>query len=101
TVRVTHTDESTAGSIFETEMLSLNLTSGGMMIRESPTLASTGKTTVRTVPGGYLESSFFDVFTELSLDGGHNWVPAQEAARVELRNDPRQVPPVTHPTPLL
>jgi hypothetical protein len=46
-----------------------------MMIRESPTLASTGQTTLTAVTGGYQIDSFFDVFTELSLDGGISWMP--------------------------
>ena len=48
----------------------------GIMIRESPTLASTGRTTIATLSDGYLISSFFDVFTEVSLDGGMSWNPA-------------------------
>ncbi|MSU57603.1 MAG: HYR domain-containing protein [Pedosphaera sp.] len=100
-VRVTHTADTTSGSQFDTEMLSLNLVSGNIRLRESPTLASTGRTTVRAVPGGYMIGSFFDVFTEVSLDGGATWQPAQEAAHVEMRNDPRRVATVTEPTQLL
>src|SRR5207253_1713632 len=61
---------------FDTEMLSLSLSGGtlpgGVMVRESPTLASLGKTSVRQVPsdGTYRIDSFFDVFTEISLDNG-------------------------------
>lgn len=66
---------------FDTEMLQLNLSGnfGGtpFMIRESPTLASTGQTTVTDIGGGlYRIDSFFDVFTELSLDGGLSWMPS-------------------------
>jgi hypothetical protein len=69
---------------FDTEMLSMSLTGGGVMIRESPTRASTGKTSIADIgpPGGggdpndgYHIDSFFDVFTELSLDGGATWIP--------------------------
>lgn len=47
------------------------------MIRESPAKASLGRTSVRTntLSGGYMISSFFDVFTEVSLDGGQTWSP--------------------------
>jgi hypothetical protein len=53
------------------------------MIRESPTLPSKGKTSITDIgapgpgPGdnGYHIDSFFDVFTELSLDGGMTWIP--------------------------
>jgi PEP-CTERM motif-containing protein len=66
---------------FDTEMLQLDLTGGtlpgGVMIRESPTRASTGRTTQTPVGGGvYHIDSFFDVFTELSIDGGQNWMPS-------------------------
>jgi hypothetical protein len=67
----------TTGS-FDTEMLSMNLSGGpfGSMIRESPTLASTGHTDITDLGGGmYRIDSFFDVFTELSVDGGQTWIP--------------------------
>jgi hypothetical protein len=66
---------------WQTEMLQLNLTGAGLptdlMIRESPTLASTGTTTIQCCGGGgvYHIDSFFDVFTELSIDGGQTWTP--------------------------
>lgn len=48
------------------------------MIRESPTLASTGQTTITDVGGGEFSiTSFFDIFTELSVDGGQTWMPAE------------------------
>jgi len=57
----------------------MSLTGGPVMIRESPTKASTGKTSIIPLgPGGsgpYHIDSFFDVFTELSLDGGQSWIP--------------------------
>lgn len=47
-----------------------------VLIRESPTLASTGQTTYTPLGNGvYRIDSFFDVFTELSLDGGQSWTP--------------------------
>src|SRR4029077_4236053 len=58
TVQVTHTQDTAAGSVFATEMLQLDLTAGGIMLRESPTLQSIGQTTVRPVAGGYMISSF-------------------------------------------
>ena len=78
---------------FQTEMLALSLTAsttvGPVMIRESPTLASTGMTTVAALGGGqYRIDSFFDVFTELSFDGGQSWIPSTGPARVELVPEP-------------
>lgn len=61
---------------FDTEMLAMDLTGAGFMVRESPTKASTGKVT--PIPGGGFDS-FFDVFVELSFDGGQSWVPYQQS----------------------
>ena len=68
---------------FDTEMLSLNIAGGGLpagvMVRESPSKASLGRTSIRQTGGGagnspsYEVSSFFDIFTEISLDGGQTW----------------------------
>jgi hypothetical protein len=69
---------------FDTEMLAMNLVGTVMgnpvMIRESPTKASSGKTSITDLsgpgpPGPYHIDSFFDVFTEISLDGGQSWIP--------------------------
>jgi hypothetical protein len=65
---------------FNTEMLQLDISGGtlpaGLMLRESPTLASTGLTSVADFGDGtYGIDSFFDVYPELSLDGGINWFP--------------------------
>lgn len=71
---------------YDNEMLTLDV-SGlpfGMKIRESPTLASVGVTTIRPVPGGYMISSFFDVFTELSPDGGTTWIPSLDSLGMPL-----------------
>ena len=65
---------------FQTEMLQLDLQGvvpglGAFMIRESPTLQSTGQTTITDIGGGLFKiDSFFDVFTELSTDGGATWM---------------------------
>ncbi len=66
---------------FDTEMLSMSLSGTlGMiqvLVRESPTLASTGSTRITDLGAGlYQIDSFFDVFTELSLDGGASWIPS-------------------------
>ena len=68
-------------TIFNTEMLQLDISGGnlpaGVMLRESPTQQSTGQTNVDDIGGGVFRiSSFFDVFTELSIDGGNTWLPA-------------------------
>ena len=78
-----------ATGIFNTEMTQLDLTglvgSTTVMIRESPTLASTGKTTIQDLGSGtYSIDSFFDIFTELSVDGGAPWIPADASTHVVL-----------------
>jgi hypothetical protein len=62
---------------FLTEMIGMSLSGfGPAMIRESPTLPSLGQTRITNIGGGmYHIDSFFDVFTELSLDGGATWIP--------------------------
>ncbi len=60
---------------FQTEMVSMNLSGGGVLIRENPLLPSLGETTVTDEGTHYHVDSFFDVFTELSLDGGTTWIP--------------------------
>ena len=61
----------------------------GMMLRESPTLPSTGHMQQTEVtPGNFHVTSFFDVFFELSLDGGQSWSPASSAAHTVLSPAP-------------
>ena len=84
---------------FQTEMLALDLVGvspgGPFMIRESPTLASLGQTTITDIGGGlYKIDSFFDVFTELSIDNGHTWMPSHDAAGAPLAGHM-----VLHPIP--
>ncbi|HTK83173.1 MAG TPA: T9SS type A sorting domain-containing protein [Bacteroidota bacterium] len=91
TVHIKHknNDPSTNTDYYETEMLALDLNGGpGVMVRESPSLPSKGKTSIRQLPGGqYAIGSFFDVFTELSTDGGMTWSPATGPAQMELQID--------------
>ena len=70
---------------FQTEMLSMDLSGGGVLVRESPTLATTGQTTITDIGGGNFHiDSFFDVFTELSMDGGNNWIPSDTSTHMVL-----------------
>jgi hypothetical protein len=77
---------------FDTEMLQLNLQGnspfGPFKLRESPTKHSLGQHTIRQDPRGYRVSSFFDVFTEMSLDGGETWIPANRSIRVQASAPP-------------
>src|SRR6185503_3828341 len=96
-VQIRHTADSGDLRMFDTEMLSLNLNGntplGPFMLRESPTRASTGKHTIRTTGGPSLISSFFDVFLELSVNGGQSWMPANRSIRVQLGEPCETIPP--------
>jgi len=98
-VRVKHTENTADTRIFETEILSILIPLGPnvlpVMLRESPTLASKGKTTVRKVDGGFEIASFFDIFTEVSLDGGKNWSPVENPSHVVLQPTPPPVAEIT------
>ena len=72
------------GGIYSTEMVALDLSGGslplGVLIRESPTRASTGITTYTPQQVGCRIDSYFDIYTELSLDGGQTWYPDQDGS---------------------
>ncbi len=74
--------------LFDTEMLMLELVGGtsppGMIIRESPTLPSPGGTRIEDLGGNFRVDSFFDVFTELSLDGGATWTPGGQSTHIQI-----------------
>ena len=79
-------------STFDTEILQMDLSGSGsfgpIMLRECPTKQSLGKHTIRSDPRGYRISSFFDVFTELSTDGGVTWIAADRSIRVQANAPP-------------
>ncbi|MBK9543229.1 MAG: IPTL-CTERM sorting domain-containing protein [Bacteroidetes bacterium] len=69
---------------YDTEILQMDIQGGslpiGYMIRESPTNPSLGhRTATELGPGSYLLDSYFDVFLQLSVDGGQNWIPSNNA----------------------
>ena len=75
--------------LFDTEILTMNLTgsnpfgTGVVMIRESPTLPSHGRFQQLDPAGSFFRcDSFFDVFFEVSLDGGMTWNPTQTSGRI-------------------
>jgi hypothetical protein len=75
--------------VFETELLTLDLRGAsfpeGVLVRESPTLASRGQAAITTAPRGQFQiESFFDVFLEISLDGGRSWIPPENAVRMGI-----------------
>ncbi|MCX6292338.1 MAG: SBBP repeat-containing protein [Bacteroidetes bacterium] len=100
-MKMTFVSSSGSSAFYETEMLQLDLSGGsfpsGVLLRESPTLFSTGLARITNAGGGiYRISSFFDVFMELSTDSGNSWQPTSKgAALMELQDD------VVNPIPAL
>ncbi len=85
---VTDRNLSTTG-LFDAEIVSMSLSgdAGGMplVLREAPSLISSGQIDITDLGGGlYHIDSFFDVYTELSVDGGQTWVPVDAAQRLTL-----------------
>ena len=95
-------DEGTT-MVFDTEMLSLDLgdATSGVMLRESPTKQSLGRTTIESQPNGTQRiASFFDIFTEISFDGGATWSPSDGPLRLEAAPVPAPVI-ISNPSPVL
>ena len=90
-MHATGTGTGTTDRFFDIEVVFLDVMTlpNGTMIRESPTLQSTGQTRITDLPGGgYRINSFFDVFTEISLDGGQSWTPSDGPAHMSSVPEP-------------
>jgi hypothetical protein len=79
--------------VFATEIVSMSLSgevSGvPLTLRESPTFASTGQTAiVETCAGIYEIYSFYDLFSELSVDGGQTWIAVDAGQYLNLEMFP-------------
>ncbi len=87
---ITHTSDAGSKEYYDTEILSMNLSGGtlptGFMIRESPSLQSSGITIIELSGSGFDIASFFDVFTEVSLDGGSSWIPESNGSTTAFGN---------------
>jgi hypothetical protein len=99
-VRTTHDHMEGLTQVLRTEIEALEITnvSPPLRIRESPVLLSSGMTTITPVTRGYAINSFFNVWTEMSTDGGATWTPSSVPGRMELREG--LGPPVTTVTSL-
>jgi hypothetical protein len=83
---------------FQTEILSMdifgNTPMGQIIIRESPYVHSYGQTIIQDLGGGggggggYQIDSFFDIYTELSVDGGYSWLPCDMPMHLDLEPVP-------------
>jgi hypothetical protein len=85
--------------IFQLELTQLDLIPSQLdpfptiLLRESPTLASTGVTTVVDLclacgAFHWQVDSFFDVFTEISVSGGQDWTPTTASMRLVQLPEP-------------
>ena len=100
-VHIANSGPDGSDTLFATEMQALDISGGtlppGVMVRESPTLASLGETRIEAVAGGYMIDSFFDIYTEVSVDGGLHWSEGLEVCSMELKADPALVTPASAP----
>jgi len=73
-------------------MTQFDLSGSGILIRVDPSNASNGQTTITDIGGGLFQFvSFFDLFTDLSVDGGQNFIPSQGSTHVEAVGVPGPV----------
>jgi hypothetical protein len=89
--------DAVGAAIYDTELLELRLAGlnglppgvPSIILRESPTKESKGQTSIKTVPVHLFSiDSFYDVFTELSIDGGQTWYPASSLFHLESVPEP-------------
>lgn len=92
-VEMRHYDRllSTTG-VFMAEIISMSLSGDGLLIREDAALESSGQTQITDLGGGLYEiDSFFDVYTEISDDGGSNWDDCAGSTRIYLVPEPATI----------
>lgn len=78
--------------VIQTELLMMDLQGvafPGCDLRLSQSMPSPGHTTLTDIGGGqYRVDSFFDIFTEISLDHGATWTPATNSVRIGIMPEP-------------
>lgn len=87
--RITFGERRGNAQVLETEIVALDLSGGGLpqgvLVRESPGLPSLGRATVTALERGRSRiESGYDVWLELSTDGGRSWSRAEAAVRMTL-----------------
>jgi len=75
--------------VLDTEIVALDLKGSdlprGVLVRESPSRGSFGRTTITTLERGRTRiESYYDVWLELSTDGGRSWHAAEAAVRMSI-----------------
>jgi len=81
----------TDSRVYDLEISNFLLIDTSYILRESPTIESLGQTSIDIFTGGYRIDSFFDVFTELSLDGGATWYPSDGPVQMTSVPEPSGV----------
>jgi len=80
TIHYTTTSDNGTLKYVDAEILSMNVSGGsfpaGVQFRESPTLVSGGQLSSEVWQGALNLHADLDVYTELSLNGGQTWTPA-------------------------
>ncbi len=78
----------TFGEVMNSMLLTGTVAGAGVEIRMDPTAGASGMTTTTDLGGGLFRiNSFFDVFTDISLDGGETWTPGNPV-RLTLQSVP-------------
>lgn len=94
TERITLASSRRGTRVLNAEITALELSGPGMpegvLVRENPAKASTGRYVITSVRRGYRVEAHYDVWLELSLDGGRSWHPAEAEVRMSLA--PRESP---------
>ena len=62
----------------------------GILVRESPTKPSTGRYVITAVRHGYRIEGFYDVWLDLSLNGGRSWHAAEAPVHMWLEPQPER-----------
>ena len=100
TVKVVGMGPNGNDQVFQTQMLQLDLGGGNMppnmKLRISPdtNTPSMGQTVITPNGSDFMISSFFDIFVDLSLDGGNTWMPTSSPGDMELHIDPANPPTI-------
>jgi hypothetical protein len=86
---ITLRSESAGTRTFDTELISFELQGTGaidhVLVRESATATSSGTTTITEVSGGRSRvETVYDVWLDISVDGGATWTRADNAVRMRL-----------------
>jgi hypothetical protein len=78
--RATNLSSTPDETIIDTEIISMSLDAGGIVIETNPEQPSLGFDRIFAYPSGYLVDSFFDIAFHLSPDGGLTWLPADNGS---------------------